>query len=59
MEGKHKILGTNPNSEEIISFIPYFRVLEITTVLEITLSRTAMFWLRYCITLMSLVNTYN
>ena len=48
MEGKLKILGTNPKSEEIISFYPIFLCsLQIYTELAIMLNRTAMFWLRY------------
>ena len=51
MEGRVKILETYSKSEEIISFSPQFScICRLYTVLAITLSRTAMFWLRRVIT---------
>ena len=58
MYGKLQILGTNPKSEEIISFCPIVSCI-LQTFIAITWSRTAMFWLRYFITLIPLVNVYN
>ena len=56
MQGRVKILETYPKSEEVINCYPHVFVYLQT--FSDTLSRTAMFWLRHVITLISLVNSY-
>ena len=55
MEGKLKILGTTPKSEEITHFYPIFCVF--ADFYSDMLSRTAMVWLRHFLTSISLANT--
>ena len=54
MAGRVKILDTYPKSEEIISFYHFSRICGHYTVLAITSSRTAMFWLCHFISSISI-----
>ena len=60
MEGRVEISETYPKSEEIKSFYPESScICRLYTVLAITFSRTAMFWLQQFITSISLVSPYS
>ena len=60
IEGRLKIMGKSPKSEEIISFysILFVHFADFYYIAN-TLTRTAMFWLQYFITLILIFNRYN